>query len=73
MTKSKNKKIALTFREKQVLKLICQEKTTKEVAKKLNITEHGIEYHRKNLYKKTNSKTILGLLKYSIKEGIIKL
>ncbi|MBL7911669.1 MAG: response regulator transcription factor [Bacteroidia bacterium] len=63
----------LTARETQILKLICQEKTNLEIAKKLKISEYGVDYHRRNLYKKTGAKTIIGLFKVAIKNNIVKL
>ncbi len=63
----------LSPREKQVLKLICNEKTTNEISKRLGITSYGVEFHRRNIYLKTKSKSIVGLVKYSIKAGICKI
>lgn len=73
MTDIKRSKIDLSNRERQILKLICAEKDTKAIATRLKISEHGVEYHRKNLYKKTKAKTILGLFKYAIKNKMVKL
>ncbi len=58
--------IRLTPREKDVLKLICEEYTTKEIADKLFIAFNTVETHRKNLLHKTGSKNSLGLLKFAI-------
>jgi DNA-binding CsgD family transcriptional regulator len=58
---------ALTLREKQVLQLIVKEFTSEEIAKELSISKHTVESHRKNLYKKTKAKTIIGLVNYFYK------
>jgi len=55
----------LTDREIEVLKLLVQELTSKEIAEKLFISERTIDSHRKNLLRKTNSKNIVGLIKYA--------
>lgn len=67
----KKKLPVLTRREIEVLKLMCLERKTNEIALKLKITKHGVDYHRRNLYKKTKSKSLLGLFKYAIKQGFI--
>ncbi|MFT5819027.1 MAG: DNA-binding NarL/FixJ family response regulator [Crocinitomix sp.] len=58
--------VRLTPREKDVLKLICEEFTTREIADKLFIAFNTVETHRKNLLYKTGSKNSLGLLKFAI-------
>ncbi len=63
----------LTKRELTILKLIFKEKTNKEIADQLGITDSGVEFHRKNIYKKTKSKSIVGLVKYALKAEIVKL
>lgn len=55
-----------TPRELDVLKLIMDEKTTSEIAIELNISSHTVEGHRKNLLQKTNSKNVVGLIKYAL-------
>lgn len=60
----------LSPREIEVLQQICDEKQNKEIAAVLNITERTVEYHKKQLYTKTNSVSIVGLVKYAIRSGI---
>ncbi len=69
----KQPKLPLTKRELTVLKLIFREKTNKEIAHQLGITDSGVEFHRKNIYKKTKSKSIVGLVKYALKSGLVKI
>ena len=64
-----NKK-KLTKRELEILVLICNEKTTKEIADILYISSRTVENHRKNLNSKTNSKSTAGLVKFAIKNKI---
>lgn len=60
------KEIELTSREKDVLQLILEEKTTQEIADILTISPFTVEGHRKNLMQKTNSKNVVGLIKYAL-------
>jgi DNA-binding CsgD family transcriptional regulator len=60
----------LTSTEKVVLTLICKEKTSTEIAEILNCSLKTVETHRKNLFQKTNSKNVVGLVKYALKNKI---
>ncbi|MBI1222289.1 MAG: hypothetical protein GC180_06760 [Bacteroidetes bacterium] len=62
-------KTVLTKREEEIIKLIAQELTSSQIAKKLDISVHTVETHRKNLLVKTRSSSVVGLLKYAIQEG----
>ncbi len=64
------KKISLTEREIEVLKLISQELSGAAIAEKLFISPTTVESHRKNLFQKIGVNTSVGLVKYAIKHGI---
>ncbi len=59
----------LTKREKEVLKLIGQGNTTKEISEKLSIAAPTIETHRRSVMQKTNSRNVLELVRFSIEHG----
>jgi len=59
----------LTEREKQILKLLCQEKTTKEIADEVYLSDRTVEKIRKNLANKLEVKGTVGLVKFAIKNG----
>lgn len=61
----------LTDREKEVLKLIAQEFSTKEIADKLFISPNTVETHRKNVMSKIGAKNMAGLVKYALQLGLI--
>lgn len=63
----------LTSREVEVLELICQEFTAKEIAEKLFISHRTVEGHRKNLIEKLGVKNTAGLIVKAIKEGLIEI
>lgn len=63
--------ISLTAREVEVLELICQEYTAKEIADKLFISPRTAEGHRRHLIEKLGVKNTAGLIVKAIKEGIV--
>lgn len=54
----------LTKRERQILKLIADGKTSQQISKSLNISKFTVDTHRKNIHKKLDIKTNTGLVKY---------
>ncbi|MFN4123856.1 MAG: response regulator [Flavobacteriales bacterium] len=63
-------KEALSEREVEVLRLICEELTAAEIAEKLFISPRTVEGHRNKLMEKTGAKNIAGLVVYAMKEGL---
>lgn len=59
----------LTPREREVLTLIAEGKTTKEMADGLNLSERTIEFHRHNIMDKLGIHSIAELTKYAVREG----
>jgi len=62
----------LTAREKEILVLIVKEKTTKEIAETLFLSNKTIETHRANLYLKLSVNNIVGLVKRAIELDLLK-
>lgn len=62
----------LTDREKEVLELIFEEFSNKEIAEKLHISERTVETHRKNIYQKTKTNTLVGLLKFALENNLVR-
>lgn len=62
----------LTAREREILQLIAESYSTKEVAQKLNISVKTAENHRTNLMKKLDLHDVAGLTRYAIQQGIIE-
>ncbi len=67
----KQVKEELSGREVEVLKLICDEYSTKEIADKLFISTRTVEGHRNKILEKTFSKNVAGLVIYAIEHGIV--
>ncbi len=64
---------ALTLREREVLKLLAEGKSSKEVASILNLSVKTTESHRNNIMTKLNLFSIAELTKYAIREGLTTL
>ncbi|MDR7373008.1 response regulator transcription factor [Flavobacterium aquidurense] len=60
----------LSPREIEILQLICQQKTTSEIAELLFLSPRTVEGHRNNLLLKTESRNIAGLVVYAIQNEI---
>ncbi len=61
----------LTDREREVLSLIAQEYTNKKIAEELFISERTVETHRKNIFRKTQTHNLVGLIKYAYANNLI--
>lgn len=68
--KSQDKIKDITKRETEIIKLICQEYSTPEIAEALFISPLTVETHRKNILKKTKVRTIVGLIKFAIENQL---
>ena len=62
----------LTLREKEILVLICQELTAKEIAEKLSISERTVNSHRANLIEKIGARNTVGLVRYALESNLLK-
>jgi DNA-binding NarL/FixJ family response regulator len=63
---------AISDRERQVLQLVAEGKTTKEVAALLGISVKTAESHRSNMMEKLDIHDTAGLVRYAIRNGIIE-
>ncbi|MBJ6750600.1 response regulator [Geomonas anaerohicana] len=66
-------KLPLTSREEEVLVLMAQGKTSREIAAQLQISPKTVETHRMHLMKKLNLTNIASLTKFAIREGLLPL
>lgn len=62
----------LTSRERQVLQLIAESKTTKEIAVILGVTVKTAESHRSKLMQKLDIHSTAGLVRYAIRRGLVQ-
>lgn len=61
----------LTEREREILKLIAKEYTNRMIAEELFISERTVETHRKNIFRKTKTSSLVGLIKFAYSNNLI--
>jgi len=64
---------ALTPRQREVLQLIAEGRTTKEIAITLQLSENTIETHRRHLMERLGVHEVAGLVRYAIHLGLVTL
>lgn len=64
--------VRITKRELEIMQLIAQEKGNAEIADRLFISERTVETHRKNIFKKLDTKSVVGLIKFMARNGILQ-
>ena len=62
----------LTPRQRQILQLIAESRTTKEIALELGLSAKTVEFHRAALMKRLGIFDIPGLVRYSLKKGMTR-
>ena len=62
----------LTEREIEILRLVSQGKTNKEVGDELSISHRTVDTHRTNLMKKLDVTNVAGLIRFAFKNGLIQ-
>ena len=63
----------LTPREREVLQLMAEGHSTKEIARLLKVSGKTIATHRQNIMQKLNLRSVAELVKYAIREGLTSL
>lgn len=62
----------LSEREKEIVKLVCEELTIKEIGSKLSLSEHTVKNHRANIMEKIGVSNVVGLVRYAYETGLVK-
>jgi len=62
----------LSDREKEIVMLVCQELTIKEIGHRLSISENTVRNHRVNIMEKIGVNNMVGLVKYAYEIGLVK-
>jgi two-component system nitrate/nitrite response regulator NarL len=66
-----NEEAHLTTREIEIIRLIEKELSNKQIAEQLFLSERTVETHRKNIFRKTNTASVIGLVKYAYEHKLI--
>lgn len=61
----------LTLREREILHLLAEGKSNKEIAASLNLSPYTVETHRRNLQEKLNLHGFAELILYAVRKGVI--
>jgi DNA-binding NarL/FixJ family response regulator len=61
----------LTLRQREVLQLLAEGKTAKEIANVLNISSRTVEFHKGQILAQLNLQTTADLIKYAVTHGIV--
>jgi DNA-binding NarL/FixJ family response regulator len=64
--------VALSEKEVTILKLMCEEKSTREIAVTVDLSPRTVEAIRDKLKTKTGAKSLAGLIMYAVKAGIVE-
>ncbi|MCB0316955.1 MAG: response regulator transcription factor [Calditrichaeota bacterium] len=63
----------LTLREREVLQLLAEEHSVKEIAAMLNISDRTVDSHKRKAMEKLGIYTLVGLIKYAIRNKLTTL
>lgn len=63
--------VRFTPRELDIIKLMCQQFTSKEIASKLDLSIRTVESHREKIQEKTGAKNAIGIVIYAIKHDLV--
>jgi DNA-binding NarL/FixJ family response regulator len=61
----------LTSREREILQLLAESKSNKEIAQSLSLSPYTVETHRRNLQEKLNLHSFAELILYAVRKGVI--
>jgi DNA-binding NarL/FixJ family response regulator len=65
------RKETLTPRQREVLQLVAEGLSTKEIARRLDLSTKTVETHRAELMQRLAIHGVAGLVRYAIREGIV--
>jgi DNA-binding NarL/FixJ family response regulator len=74
-THGKNETVSsgpLSFREREILQLLAENKSNKEIATRLVISVRTVETHRRSIMQKLKANSIVELVHYAIRNGLVK-
>ncbi|MDF2380399.1 response regulator transcription factor [Nostoc ellipsosporum NOK] len=69
--RKQQQQVHLTEREIEIIRLIEKEYNNRQIAEALFISERTVETHRKNIFRKTDTNSVIGLIKYAYEHKLI--
>lgn len=67
------KKIEFNEKELQVIKLLCRQFTSKDIADKMGLSFRTVEGYRFDIQRKLKAKNVVGIVLYAVKNGLVKI
>ena len=64
---------ALSAREREVLQLVAEGLSTRQIAERIHVSVKTVETHRQQIMKKLNAKSVAELTKIALREGLTAL
>jgi DNA-binding NarL/FixJ family response regulator len=71
-SRTKHNRDLLTPREREVVQLLAEEKSNKEIAATLRLSVHTVETHRSNIMHKLGTHSLSGLIRYALRNKIVQ-
>jgi DNA-binding NarL/FixJ family response regulator len=68
-----SKSVTYTKREVEIIKMVCREMSTKQIANSLFISSRTVDNHKKNIMNKTQTKNFVGVILFALKINVISL
>ncbi len=65
--------VELSRREIEIVQLLCEGLSSKEIARRLHISSKTVENHRYNIYRKCEVDSIAGLMRHAIQHGMVSI
>jgi DNA-binding NarL/FixJ family response regulator len=66
------KKFKLTRREVDIIRLVCREFSSKQIAAELHLSEFTVNTHRKNIQRKLNVKNVAGMVAFAKEHQLVR-
>jgi DNA-binding CsgD family transcriptional regulator/DNA-binding transcriptional ArsR family regulator len=73
ISKSGHQEVIFTPTELKVIRFVCEQNTSDEIAQKLNLSKRTIEDYRSSVIKKMKAKNSVGILIYAVKNGLFEI
>jgi DNA-binding NarL/FixJ family response regulator len=67
---NKSERVELSDREKEIIKMICKQMSTQEIATKLSLSSNTVKTHRNHIMKKLDTDNVVGIAIYAVRAGI---
>ena len=61
----------LTQRQREIIKLICADLTSREIAKRMNLSPKTVTFHRQKIKHRLGVRGTAGIVRYAVRNGII--